>query len=223
VKYSTHQFSSAGADTSVEILRKVRQRGSKLQFILLHSQREKIREMAEKTQPFAVVHHGGATDRLFSEGKSQRVHDYVKAVLDQGLLAGVSAHNSDCIKRIADEGWPVDFFMTCFYFLTRKYFIDKKLGQQVSPETLEIEVPFYRNDPTVMTAVVRQLKQPCLAFKILAAGRMCSDEQTVRSAFRFAYEHIKPIDGVIVGMYPRFFDEITANAGYAREFGRTAS
>ncbi len=30
---------------------------------------------------------------------------------------------------------------------------------------------------------------------------------------------IKPTDGVIVGMYPRFFDEIKANAEYARQFG----
>ena len=48
------------------------------------------------------------------------MHDYVKAVHDGGVLAGVSAHNPDCIKRVADEGWEVDFFMTCFYFLTRK-------------------------------------------------------------------------------------------------------
>jgi hypothetical protein len=41
-----------------------------------------------------------------------------------------------------------------------------------------------------------------------------------RNAFRFAFENIKPTDGVIVGMYPEFFDEITANTGYTREFGQ---
>jgi hypothetical protein len=71
-----------------------------------------------------------------------------------------------------------------------------------------------------MTALVRQVKQPCLGFKILAAGRMCASQPMVQDAFRFAFQHIKPTDGVIVGMYPRFFDEIRANAQYVRELGR---
>jgi len=219
---TTHQFSDSASGKGEAVLRKVRERGSQMNFICLHAEREKIQQTAEKTRPFAMVHHGGATDRLFGEGKSQQVHDYVKAVHDQGLLAGVSAHNPDCIRRIADEGWEVDFFMACFYFLTRKAF--QKPGEQPPPpETLEISYPFYRNDPAAMTRVIRQVQQPCLGFKILAAGRMCAEQETVRNAFRFAFEHIKPSDGVIVGMYPRFFDEVQANAQYAREFGRAAS
>ena len=73
-----------------------------------------------------------------------------------------------------------------------------------------------------MTRVVRQVKQPCLGFKILGAGRLCANQETVRNAFRFAFENIKPTDGVIVGMYPRFFDEVTANAQFTREFGKLA-
>jgi hypothetical protein len=80
--------------------------------------------------------------------------------------------------------------------------------------------PFYRNDPQVMTRVVRQVKQPCLAFKILGAGRMCGSQETVREAFRFAFANIKPSDAVIVGMYPRFFDEIGANARWVGQYGR---
>jgi hypothetical protein len=206
----THQFSSAGKPA--EVLRTVRERGSKMQFICLDSGRSGIRAMIEATQPIAMVHHGGVTDRLFAEGKSQEVHDYVKEAHDRGVLAGVSAHNPDCIKRIADEGWEADLFMTCFYFLTRK-----TAGPS---ETLHVGYPFYAADPQAMTAVVRQVKQPCLGFKILAAGRMCASQPMVKDAFRFAFEHIKPADGVIVGMYPRFFDEIRANTQYAREFGR---
>jgi hypothetical protein len=219
---NTHQFSDSASGKGEAVLRKARERGSKLNFICLHAEREKIKATVEKTQPVAMVHHGGVTDRLFGQRKSREVYDYVKAVHDQGLLAGVSAHNPDCIRRIADEGWEVDFFMACFYFLTRKAF--QKPGEQATPpETLEISDPFYRNDPAAMTQVIRQVRQPCLGFKILAAGRMCANQETVRSAFRFAFEHIKPSDGVIVGMYPRFFDEVQANAQYAREFGGVAS
>jgi len=37
--------------------------------------------------------------------------------------------------------------------------------------------------------------------------------------FQFAVEHLKPIDAVIVGMYPRCRDQITENAALARHFG----
>jgi transcriptional regulator with GAF, ATPase, and Fis domain len=67
-----------------------------------------------------------------------------------------------------------------------------------------------------MTEVVRQVEQPCLGFKILAAGRLVH-KQEVRESFRFAFEHIKPYDGVIVGMYPRFHDEIRENAALRAE------
>ena len=212
---SAHQFSDP--DRAVPYLRLLRERGSRLQFIGLHAQREKLREAIALTQPIAMVHHGGVTDRLFAEGKPNVVHDYVKAVHDRGVLAGVSAHNPDCIKRMAEEGWEVDFFMTCFYHLTRK-----TAQKDVELPTLDITYPFFKDDPKVMTQVVRQVKQPCLGFKILGAGRLCSNQPTVRSAFKFAFENLKPTDGVIVGMFPWCFDEVSANAQFTRELGRTA-
>jgi len=209
---------SASPQRQAPILKAAREKGSKMSLILLHSGRAAIKGDAALVQPIAMVHHGGATDRCFRENRSGEVRDYVKAVHDAGLLAGVSAHNPDCIKRIADEGWEVDFFMTCFYYLTRRDAPACKEEIAALP-TLDIAYPFYKNDPAVMTAVVRQVKQPCLGFKILAAGRRCESQPGVREAFRYAFANIKPTDGVIVGMYPRFFDEVRANAQYAREFG----
>jgi hypothetical protein len=74
-----------------------------------------------------------------------------------------------------------------------------------------------------MTNVIRQVGKPCLAFKILAAGRKCSNQKTVQNAFRYAFERIKPTDAVIVGMYPRFEDEVHFNFEYARKFGTPAA
>jgi len=206
----THQLSSRQ-----EYLSPLRDRGSKMKFICLHQDREKIKETIGNVRPIAMVHHGGVTDRLFAAGDSGIAHDYVKAVKATGLLAGVAAHNPDVIKQIADAGWEVDFFMTCFYYLTRK---------MDSPE-LTSALPvgsytFFKDDPPEMTKVIRQVKQPCLAFKILGAGRQCSDQKKVRSAFQYAFENIKPTDGVIVGMFPWYFDEVKANSTYAREVGQ---
>jgi hypothetical protein len=212
---NTHQFSPASeAD---EVYRKLRDQGSKLQWICLHSKREDIPKIAEATQPIAMVHHGGATDKRFREGHSSQVHDFVKAVHDRGLLAGVSAHNPDCIQRVADEGWEVDFFMTCFHYLTRD-----KLDPAHAPPVLPgptVHYTFYDTDRIAMCKVIRQVKQPCLAFKILGGGRRCASQEVVRAAFQFAYTQIKPSDAVIVGMYPRRFDQVRSNAQYARELG----
>jgi hypothetical protein len=175
----------------------------------------KIKEIINTASPIAVVHHGGVTDRLFSEGDSMIVHDYVKVVKDTGLLAGVSAHNPDVIKKIADEGWEVDFFMTCFYYLTRT--VNMKEPMATLPTGAYV---FYKNDPEAMTKVVRQVKQPCLAFKILGAGRQCSNQEKVKAAFQYAFSNIKPTDGMIVGMFPWFFDEVSVNSQYTREFGK---
>jgi len=211
---TAHQL--AIPDRAGPYVRLLRQRGSKLQLICLDADRNNIPKAIELTQPIAIAHHGGVTDRLFSEGKTEVVHDYVKAVHDRGLLAGVSAHNPDCIKRVADAGWEVDFFMTCFYFLTRK-----TVQKDFEIPMLDASgYPFLKDDPTAMTQVVRQVKQPCLGFKILGAGRLCSSQDSVQAAFRFAFKNIKPIDGVIVGMFPWHFDEVSANAKYTRQMGQ---
>lgn len=212
---STHQFSDP--ERALPYLRPLRESGSRMSFICLHSQREKIKDAVERTQPIAMVHHGGVTDRLFASGQGGQVRDYLKAVHDSGVLAGVSAHNPDCIKRVADEGWEADFFMTCFYFLTRQ----TVRKDEVIP-TLDLSLPFFKDDPQEMTRVIREVKQPCLAFKILGAGRHCANQRTVRAAFKFAFDNIKPTDGVIVGMFPWFFDEVSANAQYTRELGNIA-
>jgi len=203
------------------IARGVRERGSKMKFICLVGGREYIDAAIEATKPIALVHHGGVTDRLFAQGRQEQVHDFIKAVHDRGLLAGVSAHNPECVRRIAEAGWAADFFMCCFYFLTRKFY--RKPGEPAhEPELLYFAYPFYRHDPEKMTAVIREVDQPCLGFKILAAGRRCRNQESVREAFRYAFGNIKRSDGVIVGIFPRFFDEIAADVGYARQFGRLA-
>ena len=68
-----------------------------------------------------------------------------------------------------------------------------------------------------MCAMIRRTRKPCLAFKILAAGRRCGSPEDVRRAFEFAFQNIKATDGVIVGMYPRYTDQISENAGLVRE------
>ena len=196
-----------------------RERGSKLQFILLASDFEKgIPKEALDMAPIAICHHGGVTDRLLRSGKDQVVHDFVKLVHDGGFLAGVSTHNPDHLARVEDSAWENDFYMTCFYNLTRT---PEELQKIVSQPTVD-EWHFFAQDPERMTKRIREVKKPCLGFKILAAGRLCGSAETLDKAFAFAYQNIKAMDGVIVGMYPVFSDEAREDAQLARKYGKLA-
>jgi hypothetical protein len=68
-----------------------------------------------------------------------------------------------------------------------------------------------------MCKVVRQVRKPCLVYKVLAAGRKCGSPGEVRQAFEFAYENIKPVDAAVVGMYPRYSDQRGENTRLVRE------
>ena len=70
-----------------------------------------------------------------------------------------------------------------------------------------------------MCETIRKASKTCLAFKILAAGRTCDKPEQVRDAFKFVLENIKPTDAVIVGMYPRYTDQIKENADLVRLYG----
>jgi len=204
-------------EKGIAAVRTLREHGSKMKFICLHAERmvdAPIKEVVANTGPIAMVHHGGVTDSFFRAGQSEKVHDFVKKVHDHGMLAGVSAHNPDNIKRIADEGWENDLFMTCFYYVSRPREDQESLTGKVT-----VGEPFYESDPSEMTAVVRHVDKPCLGFKILAAGRSCWSKRSVEKAFKFAFQNIKPIDGVIVGMFPVFYDEVHDNAEHTRKFG----
>lgn len=176
-----------------------------------------LEEAIARHHPIAVVHHGGVTDRLWREGRIGEVCDFTKRVRDLGVLAGISAHNPDVIRHAEDRGWDLDLYMTCFYQLTRT--------QEELSERLGGEVPlwgtFLPGDPGRMCEVVRAVKRPCLAFKILAGGRRAERPDDLEAAFAFAFSHIKPSDAVIVGMFPRFRDEPAEDAALVRRFGAT--
>jgi len=198
-----------------DALRAAWERGSKIQWLCLTSG-DVPKELID-LKPIAIVHHGGVTDSMFQTGKQEKVHDFVKKVHDAGVLAGVSTHNPDHLARVEDADWENDLYMTCFYNVTRRAEeIRKMVGDIVLGEL------FLESDPRKMTERIRQIKKPCLGFKILAAGRLCWNKLSVERAFAFAYTGIKPTDAAIVGMYPVFSDEVREDADLARKYSKRA-
>ena len=119
------------------------------------------------------------------------------------------------VDTIESKGWDLDYYMTCVYERHRtKEDLEKLLGQAPIPVG-EVYLP---NDPPRMFRMVRQTKRICLAFKILAAGRLSEHKPWVEQAFRDTFASIKPTDAVIVGMYDHDSDQPAENADFVRRF-----
>ena len=122
----------------------------------------------------------------------------------------------DVVDTIESKGWDLDYYMTCIYERHRTAAeLEKLLGQAPIPAG-EVYLP---NDPPRMFKAIQQTKRPCLAFKILAAGRLSDHRQWVERAFRETLQSIKPSDAVIVGMYDQYADQAADNAAMVRRFG----
>ena len=156
-----------------------------------------------------IYHHGTQTDRYWSEGHIDKVRDYLRCIRDTGAQTGLGTHLPEVIEYVEEKGWDIDF-----YNLSRT----PRDSALVADQSQTREQEEYRSsDPPRMCAVIRQTRKMCLAFKILAAGRRCGTQGQVAEAFRFAFENIKAIDAVVVGMFPKYLDQISLNVKYARE------
>ena len=171
-----------------------------------------IHEVA-KRKPIGIAPHGGLGERLFRQNKPGVLTDLLKRIRDEGVLVGLSAHNPALIELAEEKGWDVDYYMCCLYYLTRpRNEIEKLLGGE-SPVG-EVYLP---SDPPRMFKVIQATRKPCLAYKVLAAGRKIESPSQVRQCFETAFRNIKPIDAVIVGMYLQMGDQVGDNAAIVRD------
>ena len=197
-----------------ELYRRFIDEGGKMHFLSLESKPDALATLAQGGC-IGVAHHGEVTDRLFKTGQFDRIHDFLKQVHDAGLPAGISTHMPAVVEEAESKGWEFDYYMTCIYERHRsKEDLEKLLGQAPIPVG-EVYLPL---DPPRMFKMIQQSKRPCLAFKILAAGRLSERKPWVEQAFRDTFAAIKPTDGVIVGMYDQYSDQPAENAAFVRRF-----
>jgi len=204
---------------ALDLYRRFRETGGKMHYIAIASGRAADVKKLADGGCIAIAHHGERTDNLFKAGRFDKVGEYLKLVRDAGLLVGVSTHMPDVVDAVESKGWDVDYYMTCVYERHRSEEALKKLLGHVPIPVREV---YLREDPPRMFKAIRQTKRPCLAFKILAAGRLSERRSWVERAFRETFQAIKPTDGVIVGIYDRYSDQAAQNAEFTRRFGSSA-
>lgn len=208
-------FQSGGKN--FELYRRFVDEGGRMHFLSLESRNCKVLPDLAQGGCIGVAHHGEVTDSLFKQGKLDEIHDFLKRIHDAGLPAGISTHMPAVVDAVESKDWEVDYYMTCVYERHRSAEdLEKLLGQAPIPVG-EVYLP---NDPPRMYKAIQQSRRPCLAFKILAAGRLSERKPWVEKAFRDTFAAIKPTDGVIVGIYDRYSDQPAENAAFTAKFGK---
>jgi hypothetical protein len=206
---NTWQFSHT--PRTMSDLARHRAEGGSMNWILLsHREIEDDHSLLKEVvrqKPIGIVHHGGSAERKRRQGQLSQVRDFLKSVRDSGVLAGLSCHDPALLDQVESEGWDIDFYMTALYYLTRsgeewqKLLGARPLGELYIPE-----------DPPKMFRFIRQTSKPCLCYKVLAAGRLTDNPASIDQAYQTAFDNIKPSDALIIGMYPRYSDQVRDNA-----------
>ncbi len=196
-------WQSRGDNFIMRVLNEYRMEGGSLQWIAQTASERRdtisnIHQIAEM-DPIAIYHHGTRTDRLYLADRFDEVERYVDEIRSIGLPAGVGTHLPEVVIHSEETGLSPDFYMLSFYNVTDK-------GDSYDPE-----------DRVKATEVIRKIKRPFLAFKVMAAGRNDPAE-----ALRFAFRNIKDSDAVVVGIYTKNDpDQVFEDANIVRELLRT--
>jgi len=207
-RFGINAFNYVNLDRGPRDWARFQAEGGKMHLIVQVTAGDDAAELVKNLKPLALQRQGEVVDKAYQNGQMDTVKEWCKKVRDMGVLVGVGTHKPEVIAQVEEEGWDVDFYSGCVYNRTRTPDEWKKV---LHGEMMEMANDIYlQSDPPRMYKVMRQTPKPCFAFKILAAGRI--PDRGIEQAFRTAFESIKPIDGIYVGMFPRVRDEVREDA-----------
>ncbi len=129
----------------------------------------------------AAYLHGGVTDTAYLEKDEATLRSYIEHARSKGIPIGVAGHAPE-VHDWVDSLDLVDFHTVCFFNCGS---LHAGKGEK-----------FQLGDVFRAARCVARLRKPCIAYKIMGAGRI--DPQM---AFEYAFENIKPGDVVNVGMH----------------------
>jgi len=207
-RYGINAMNYVHLSHAPEDLARFQAEGGKMNLIIQVTSKADAGELVKTLKPLALQRQGEVVDDAWQSGKMDTVKEWCKRARDLGTLVGVGTHIPEVIAYVEEKGWDVDFYSGCVYNRRRTIEEQKKV---LGGESIEMPGELYlKTDPARMYRVMRQTAKPCFAFKILAAGRI--GDGGIEQAFRTAFESIKPTDGVYVGMFPKFKDEVRENS-----------
>lgn len=135
----------------------------------------------------AIFVHGGDAGTLVEHECIDDLLARIECIRGLGLPAGMAAHDPAYHIKAQSLGLPLDFHMVCLYNLT---------GYR-GRRDLEPEEQFVRSDRAIALDAMQCLDRPCIAYKVLGAGRL-----SVTEALADVGRALRPKDAVLMGMFP---------------------
>jgi len=129
----------------------------------------------------AVYFHGALVDSAYAEDAQDRMRQWFAYAKSKGVPAGAAAHDPKAHLWL-DALDVADFHAVCFFNCGS---LHAGKGER-----------FSLADLFVAADLVGKLRKPCIAYKVLGAGRI-----DAQMGLEYAYERIKPGDVVNMGMF----------------------
>lgn len=203
-------WQSRGDRHIIRMLNEYRLEGGKIQWIAQTASeygdlRRNLQEIAAMA-PIGIYHHGSQTDKYWYAGKIDQAYESLKAIRDTGSRVGLGTHIPEVVDYAESKGWDFDFYMTCVYNPTRKPEEAARIaGHEVKGEF------FWDADREKMLERVKRTRKTCLIFKVYGAGRQCASAESRRAAIDLALQYAKPGDAVVIGMFPKYQEQVREN------------
>jgi len=209
-------WQSRGDRHIMRLLHEYRQEGGKIQWIAqtaseLADIRRNIASIADFS-PAGIYHHGSQTDKFWAAGKIDQAREMLKAIRDTGAAVGLGTHIPEVVDYVESKGWDLDFYMTCVYNLSR----GQEEAERLAGRRVEGEL-FWNPDREEMLKRVKQTVKPCLIFKVYGATRHCGSAAEMRAALDLAARYAKPSDCFVIGMFPKYKEQVQENCRLVRQ------
>jgi hypothetical protein len=129
----------------------------------------------------ALYFHGALVDEAYLNQDEKKLRTWCEYARSKGVPVGVAGHAPEAHLWV-DSLRIVDFHCVCFFNCGS---LHTGKGDR-----------FSLADIGPATECIRRIHNPCIAYKIMGAGRI-----DARMAFEYAFERIKPGDVINVGMH----------------------
>ncbi len=128
--------------------------------------------------------HGGIADRYVQQGKFDEIQEALDFIRQNGLPAGIGGHKLATVKGCVEQGLDPDFWMKTLHSID---YWSARVDEQQNDN-------IWCTSPDETIRYMENLKQPWIAYKVLAAGAIAAEP-----AFRYSFEN--GADIICVGMY----------------------
>jgi hypothetical protein len=179
------------------------ERGGKIQFISDCAAGSNIKEGVKRSVDsgaHAVYVQGGLADMAVRDGKTDLVGEALEYMRQFGVPSGLGAHDLETIKAFVEAGFKPDFWVKTLHpdnYWSATAQENRKPFDAVGPygqKHGEHHDNMWCRNPAETIEYMKALKEPWIAFKVLAAGALHP-----RDGFKFAFEG--GADFICVGMF----------------------